>query len=187
MGIMRRAVLRQSNNSNAITHPSSPTYSTLATATDGSHKINANTALAATSAEVVNPLQPGNWSAHRSKEVEHNPRYFTKQEAQQLGEELKNKREGVAATRTALKKLSKIDDADVEIHKAHRKYLGHIADNELKKVRSNAGLARKLHGMRGQYAAIGASVEAAQTKADQRVSEAKQRVKANLAAVHEYF
>jgi hypothetical protein len=39
------------------------------------------------------------------------------------------------------------------VHKEHRKYEGAVAENELGKKRSDAGLAKKLHSMRPGYAA----------------------------------
>jgi hypothetical protein len=57
----------------------------------------------------------------------------------------KEKTDGARQSKRAYKALTKIEAADKTVHKEHRKYEGAVAENELGKKRSDAGLAKKLH------------------------------------------
>ena len=62
------------------------------------------------------------------------------------------------------------------VHKEHRKYEGAVAENELKKVRGNAVLAKKLHGMRPGYARLGLGIDKADSDARGRIDAIKAKL-----------
>ncbi len=143
----------------------------------GGHAIDRNKVLAPTSLGVVNPSTPGNWSTVRTMPVLHEPGYLTKDEADMLRELAKDKTQGARQSVRAMKSLEKIEQADATVHKAHKKYLGVVADGELTKVRSNARLARKLHGQRPAYSQLDESLQRAEAIAEQRVQQLQQRIR----------
>ncbi len=143
----------------------------------GGHAIDKNKVLAPTGEGVVNPSTPGNWSSIRTVPVLHEPGYFTKDEADMLGELAKEKTQGARQSVRAMKSLGRIEQADTQVHKAHKKYLGVAADGELEKVRSNARLARKLHGQRPAYTQMSESLQRAEEVASQRVAQLQQRIR----------
>src|SRR4028119_2055694 len=115
---------------------------------DGSHAIDKSKVLASTDTSVITPLNPGNFSSIRSVPVVPDPRYFDREQADKLKELAKKKTDGARQSKRAYKSLAKIEVADLTVHKEHRKYEGAVAENELGKKRSDAGLAKKLHSMR---------------------------------------
>ncbi|OUL36374.1 hypothetical protein BV372_08125 [Nostoc sp. T09] len=146
----------------------------------GDHAIDTDKVLAATDDNVINPLQPGNWESIRSQDVVSSPQYFTKEQAQQLRETAKAKTEGATASKKAYKSLEKIEKADTAVHKSHRGYQKTVANCEAEKLRSNARLARRLHGLRPEYTQMGKGVENAASKADARILELRTKVKAGM-------
>ena len=143
---------------------------------DGGHAINKSKVLAQTDAAVITPTTPGNFGSIRSVPVVPAPRYFTKDEADGVKELAKEKTEGARNSKRAYKALGKIEAADAVVHKEHRKYEGVVADNELKKVRSNAGLAKKLHGLTPGYARLGLGIDKAESDARTRIDAIKAKL-----------
>ncbi len=143
---------------------------------DGNHAIDKSKVLAATDAGVISPTNPGNFGSIRTAPVVPEPRYFDKEEAAKLKELAKEKTEGARHAKKAYKSLSKIEVADATVHKSHRKYEGVVAGEELKKVRSNAGLAKKLHGLRPGYSKLGIGIDKAESDARTRIDEIKAKL-----------
>jgi hypothetical protein len=148
----------------------------LSVSNDGSHAINKSKVLAATDAGVITPNSPGNFSSIRSVPVVPNPRYFTKEEADAMKGLAKEKTDGARQSKRAYKSLEKIEAADKTVHKEHRKYEGAVAENELGKKRSDAGLAKKLHGLRPGYARLGLGIDKADSDARTRIDEIKAKL-----------
>ena len=146
------------------------------TSNDGSHAIDKSKVLAATDAGVITPANPGNFGSIRTAPVVPEPRYFDKEEAQGLKKLAKEKTEGARHSKKAYKSLSQIEMADATVHKSHRKYEGVVAGEELKKVRSNAGLAKKLHGLTPGYARLGLGIDKAESDARTRIDAIKAKL-----------
>jgi hypothetical protein len=143
---------------------------------DGSHAIDKSKVLAKTDSEVITPNSPGNFSSTRSVPVVPDPRYFDREQADKLKELAKEKTEGARLSKRAYKSLAKIEVADKTIHKEHRKYEGTVAENELGKKRSDAGLAKKLHSMRPGYARLGLGIDKADSDARARIDAIKTKL-----------
>jgi hypothetical protein len=148
----------------------------LASSNDGSHAIDKSKVLAQTDALVITPNTPGNFSSIRSVPVVPDPRYFDREQADKLKELAKEKTDGARQSKRAYKSLAKIEAADKTVHKEHRKYEGVIAENELGKKRSDAGLAKKLHSMRPGYARLGLGIDKADSDARIRIDEIKAKL-----------
>ena len=145
----------------------------LSAGNDGSHAIDKSKVLAQTDAAVITPTNPGNFGSIRSVPVVPAPRYFTKDEADGVKELAKEKTEGARNSKRAYKALGKIEAADAVVHKEHRKYEGVVAENELKKVRGNASLAKKLYGLTPGYARLGLGMDKAENNARVRIDKIK--------------
>jgi hypothetical protein len=145
-------------------------------ANDGNHAIDKSKVLASTNTSVIRPLSPGNFSSIRSVPVVPDPRYFTKEEADAMKGLAKEKTDGARQSKRAYKALTKIEAADKTVHKEHRKYEGAVAENELGKKRSDAGLAKKLHGLRPGYARLGLGIDKADSDARTRIDSIKAKL-----------
>jgi hypothetical protein len=143
---------------------------------DGSHAIDKSKVLASTDTSVTTPLNPGNFSSIRSVPVVPDPRYFDREQADKLKELAKEKTDGARQSKRAYKSLAKIEAADKTVHQQHRKYEGAVAENELGKKRSDAGLAKKLHGMRPGYARLGLGIDKADSDARTRIDAIKAKL-----------
>jgi hypothetical protein len=143
---------------------------------DGNHAINKSKVLAQTDTFVITPNTPGNFSSIRSVPVVPDPRYFTKEEADAMKGLAKDKTDGARQSKRAYKSLAKIEAADKTVHKEHRKYEGAVAENELGKKRSDAGLAKKLHGLRPGYARLGLGIDKADSDARTRIDAIKAKL-----------
>jgi hypothetical protein len=143
---------------------------------DGSHAIDKSKVLAQTDAQAITPNSPGNFSSIRSVPVVPDPRYFTKEEADAIKGLAKEKTDGARQSKRAYKSLAKIEAADKTVHKEHRKYEGAVAENELGKKRSDAGLAKKLHSMRPGYARLGLGIDKADSDARARIDAIKAKL-----------
>jgi hypothetical protein len=143
---------------------------------DGNHAIDKSKVLAQTDAGVITPNTPGNFSSIRSVPVVPDPRYFTKEEADAMKGLAKDKTEGARQSKRVYKFLAKIEAADKIVHKEHRKYEGAVAENELGKKRSDAGLAKKLHSMRPGYARLGLGIDKADSDARTRIEAIKAKL-----------
>jgi hypothetical protein len=143
---------------------------------DGGHAINKTKVLASTDTSVITPLYPGDFSSIRSVPVVPAPRCFTKEEADAMKGLAKEKTDGARQSKRAYKSLAKIEAADKTVHKEHRKYEGAVAENELGKKRADAGLAKKLHGMRPGYARLGLGIDKADSDARTRIDEIKAKL-----------
>jgi hypothetical protein len=143
---------------------------------DGSHAIDKSKVLAQTDALVITPKTPGNFSSIRSVPVVPDPRYFTKEEADAMKGLAKEKTDGARQSKRAYKSLAKIEVADKTVHQEHRKYEGAVAENELGKKRSDAGLAKKLHGLRPGYARLGLGIDKANSDARTRIDAIKAKL-----------
>jgi hypothetical protein len=145
-------------------------------ANDGNHALDKSKVLAQTDALVITPNTPGNFSSIRSVPVVPDPRYFTKEEADAMKGLAKEKTDGARQSKRAYKSLVKIEAADKTVHKEHRKYEGAVAENELGKKRSDAGLAKKLHGLRPGYARLGLGIDKADSDARTRIDAIKAKL-----------
>jgi hypothetical protein len=143
---------------------------------DGSHAIDKSKVLASTDTSVTTPLNPSNFSSIRSVPVVPDPRYFNRQQADKLKELAKQKTDGASQSKRAYKSLAKIEAADKTVHKEHRKYEGAVAENELGKKRADAGLAKKLHGLRPGYARLGLGIDKADSDARTRIDAIKAKL-----------
>jgi hypothetical protein len=143
---------------------------------NGNHAIDKSKVLSSTDTSVITPLSPGNFSSIRSVPVVPDPRYFDKEQADALKGLAKEKIDGARQSKRAYKSLAKIEAADKTVHKEHRKYEGAVAENELGKKRSDAGLAKKLHGMRPGYARLGLGIDKADSNARTRIDEIKAKL-----------
>ncbi|MGL5063772.1 MAG: hypothetical protein ACRC62_27615 [Microcoleus sp.] len=142
----------------------------------GGHAIDKSKVLAATAPGVITPENPGNFTSIRTAPIVPNPRYCDRDTADKLKELAKQKTEDARHTKRAYKALTRIEEADATVHKAHRKYEGAVAENELKKKRSDAGLAKKLHGLRPGYARLGMGIDKADSDARTRIDAIKTRL-----------
>ncbi len=88
----------------------------------------------------------------------------------------KKKPRALATQKKAYKSLIQIEEADAKVHKAHRKYEGAVATNELTKKKADAGLAKKLHGLRPGYARLGVGLEKAENRATERIEAIKAKL-----------
>ena len=88
----------------------------------------------------------------------------------------KEKTEGARYAKKAYKSLTQIEEADAKVHKAHRKYEGAVAVNELTKKKADVGLAKKLHGLRPGYARLGVGLEKAENLATERIEAIKAKL-----------
>ncbi|MEG4121865.1 hypothetical protein QUA43_30910 [Microcoleus sp. N9_B4] len=148
---------------------------------DGSHNIDKSRVLQATSPDAISPMNPGNFAAgERSVPIVPAPRYFSKEEKDAVKKLAKEKTEGARHSKTAYEKLGMIEAADAKVHKAHRKYEGVVADNELKKIRANAGLAKHLHSLRPGYARLGLGIDKAENNARTRIDEITAKLTAGM-------
>jgi hypothetical protein len=143
---------------------------------NGSHAIDKSKVLAQTDALVITPKTPGNFSSIRSVPVVPDPRYFTKEEADAMKTLAKEKTDGARQSKRAYKSLAKIEAADKTVHKEHRKYESAVAESELGKKRSDAGLAKKLHGLRPGYARLGLGIDKADSDARTRIDAIKAKL-----------
>ena len=143
---------------------------------DGSHAIDKSKVLAQTDALVITPKTPGNFSSIRSVPVVPDPRYFTKEEADAMKGLAHEKTDGARQSKRAYKSLAKIEAADKTVHKEHRKYEAAVAENELGKKRSDAGLAKKLPGLRPGYARLGLGIDLADSDARTRIDAIKAKL-----------
>ncbi|MFB8797455.1 MAG: hypothetical protein U7126_28755 [Microcoleus sp.] len=150
--------------------------SQLATSNDGGHAIDKSKVLAATAPGVITPQNPGNFSSIRSIPVVPAPRYFDREEADRIKELAKEKTDGAKQSKRAYAALIKIEEADKSVHKSHRKYEGAVAENELGKKRADAGLAKKLHGLRPGYARLGLGIDKAENDARTRIDAIKSKL-----------
>jgi hypothetical protein len=146
------------------------------TVNDGNHAIDKSKVLAQTDAGVITPNTPGNFDSIRSVPVVPAPRYFTKEEADAMKGLAKEKTDGARQSKRAYKALGKIEAADKTVHKEHRKYERAVAENELGKKRADAGLAKKLHGLRPGYARLGLLIDKADSDARTRIDEIKAKL-----------
>jgi hypothetical protein len=156
-----------------ITGKSNSTESALS---QSGHNINHSQVLKPTVVDVINPLNPGNWSSVRTAPINHDPRYFTKEEADGLKNLATAKADGARQSQRAYKSLKKIESSDAQVHNAHRGYIRGVADSELHKQRANAATGRHLHALRPEYAKLGMGLEAADNKAQNRINELKVKI-----------
>ena len=108
------------------------------------------------------------------------PVNFDLEEADRLQALAKEKTHAARKSKRAYKALGKIDEADKLVHKSHRKYEGAVAENELGKKRADAGLAKKLHGMRPGYARLGLGIDKADNDARTRIDGIKAKLTAGM-------
>jgi hypothetical protein len=155
---------------------SGQTAGKISASNDGSHAIDKLKVLASTDTSVITPLNPGNFSSIRSVSVVPDPRYFDREQADKLKELAKEKTDGARQSKRPYNALTKIEVADKTVHKEHRKYEGAVAENELGKKRSDAGLAKKLHGLRPGYARLGLGIDRADSDARTRIDAIKAKL-----------
>lgn len=163
MGFLARFTGKSESNNNSLT--------------SGGHNINTERALAPTAADVINPMNAGSWQSIRTAPINHEPRYFTKEEADGLKKLATAKQDGARQTKRAYNSLKKIENADAQVHASHRGYIRGVADSELVKKRSDAATVKHLHTLRPEYAKLGLGVERAEDKAQARIDELKAKIK----------
>ncbi|MEG4318769.1 MULTISPECIES: hypothetical protein [unclassified Microcoleus] len=145
--------------------------------TQADHAIDKSKVLAATAPGVITPNNPGNFDSLRTVPVVPSPRYFDREQADKLKELAKEKTDGARQSKRAYNALTKIEEADKSVHKSHRKYEGAVAENELGKKRADAGLAKKLHGLRPGYARLSRGIDKADSDARTRIDAIKARLR----------
>ncbi|MEH2151044.1 hypothetical protein [Nostoc sp.] len=143
----------------------------------GGHGIDKNRVLAPTDPTVINPVNAGNWETVRTAVINDTPRYYTKIEADALKQLSKQKREEARQAKRAYKSLKSLEEADAQVHTAHRGYIKGVASQELTKKRADASTARHLHTLRPEYARLGFGLDRAENKAQQRIEELKAKIK----------
>ena len=143
----------------------------------GGHAIDKAQVLKATDSNTVNPLQPGGWTTVRTAPVLHDPRYFSKEEARALRGLATDKTDGARQSRRAYRSLAKIEQADATVHRAHKTYLGKVADSELIKLQANGRLAKHLHAIRPAYAKLDATIDRSEANADKRIAELTAKIR----------
>jgi hypothetical protein len=148
--------------------------------TDGNHEIKNDNVLGHTSNDVPSPTNPGQWISIRSVPVVHDPRYFSKQEADVLWAARKQSTQGKEQAKRAFKHLAKIEGNDSEVHKAHKKYIGKVADAELVKLSANAKLARHFHALRPEYAQLGQGLANSEARASERVQGIQAKIRGSF-------
>ena len=148
----------------------------LSATNDGNHAIDKSKVLAQTDAGVITPTNPGNFGSIRTAPVVPAPQYFDRDQADALKKLAKEKTEDARHTKKAYKSLGKIEKADATVHRSHRKYEGEVATNELGKLRSNASLAKKLHGLTPGYARLGLGIDKAESDARVRIDAIKAKL-----------
>lgn len=148
---------------------------------DGGHNIDKSRVLQATSPDAISPMNPGTFAAgERSVPIVPAPRYFKKEEASAIKKLAKEKTEDARHSKKAYEALGTIEAADAKVHKSHRKYEGVVADNELKKIRANAGLAKHLHSLRPGYARLGLGIDKAENNARTRIDAITAKLTAGM-------
>ena len=152
------------------------TAGNLAATNEGGHAIDKSKVLQTTAPGVITPNNPGNFGSVRTVPVLPEPRYFDREEADRLKELAKEKTDGARQSKRAYGALIKIEEADKSVHKSHRKYEGAVAENELGKKRADAGLAKKLHGLRPGYARLGLGIDKADSDARTRIDAIKAKL-----------
>ncbi|BBD67969.1 hypothetical protein NIES4072_47190 [Nostoc commune NIES-4072] len=168
MGILTRITSAAKSSSNKSNE------STLST---GGHGIDKNRVLAPTDPTVINPMNAGTWETVRTAPINDKPRYFNKAEADALKVVARQKREEARQAKRAYKSLKSLEEADAQVHTAHRGYIKKVADHELTKKRADATTARHLHTLRPEYAQLGFGLDRAENKAQQRIEELKAKIK----------
>jgi hypothetical protein len=143
-------------------------------ATSGAHQIDKSKVLRPTDGQAFSPHNPGEFESLRSVPVCKAPRYFNREEASALRLMAEEKTSAAKATKRAYKSLRKIDDADTVVHGAHYRYARRVAGNEVQKLQSTQTYARRLHGLRPQYAALAAGLEQAEKQAAVSISAIKE-------------
>jgi len=137
------------------------------------HSISASSALMPTDEAVIRPTMSGSWSSLRTQPIIAEPRYFTELETKSMVEQAKNRVKGAKNTVKTYRALSAMEQADAMVHTAHRGYQAQMAKGEMQKLKSNAQLAKTLHGLRPGYTAAQLMVSGAEQRASNRVVELK--------------
>ena len=140
---------------------------------NNNHAISTHSALMPTDQNVIRPGMAGNWSTIRTVPTLADPRYFSEMESKAFVEMGKARVKGAKDTVKAYQALSAVEQADATVHTAHRGYQAQMAKGEMQKLKSNAQLAKTLHGLRPGYAAAQLAIAGADEKASSRVAELK--------------
>lgn len=135
----------------------------------GGHAINTSSLMAATSAGVINPNNPGDMTNIRTMPVLTAQRVFSKQEADAMENLEAQSAHSTQHTVRALGAMRKVEGLDATRQSAYRSYQLGVSRAELRKVKSNAQLGKALHGQRAQYAALGVGLQSAMETADHAV------------------
>ena len=139
------------------------------------HAIRTSAALMPTDPRVIRPGMAGNWSSIASNPIVEDPRYFYELESKALVTMARAKVKGAKDTVKAYQALSAIEQSDATVHTAHRGYQAQMAKGEAQKLKSNAQLAKTLHGLRPGYAAAQLAIAGADQQASNRVAELKSK------------
>ena len=139
------------------------------------HAISTRSALMPTDPDVIRPGMSGTWSSIRTSPVLADPRYFSELESKACVALGKARVKGAKDTVKAYQALSAVEQADATVHTAHRGYQAQMAKGEMQKLKSNAQLAKTLHGLRPGYAAAQLAIAGADQQASNRVAELKSK------------
>ncbi|OLP15615.1 hypothetical protein BST81_25415 [Leptolyngbya sp. 'hensonii'] len=118
------------------------------------------------------PVAPGgDLDTLRSAPLVQQPRYFDKPQADALQQLASDRTAGARQTVRAYNHLTRIEEADTRVHRAHRRYQGAVADNKLTRDRADARLQRKGQQLRPEYERLHQGVQRATQNADTRIAE----------------
>jgi hypothetical protein len=144
------------------------------TTAHGSHSIDPATVMHSHGG--ISPINPGNFGTIRTLPLVPSPRYFSKEESDQLRQMAKQKRKDAIATRQVYKALASVEESDALVHVSHRAYEGVSAASELQKKRADAQLARQLHSQRSSYSRLHYGLELAGQQAQLRIQAAQEQM-----------
>ena len=143
---------------------------------EGGHGINSSSLLAPTNPNALSPTNPGNLTNVRTHKIVDQPRFFTKEQADQLCTNEALASYILKHTKRAFGALGRQEGNDAELQQTYRTYQTRVATAEAKKVRSNANYGKVLQGMRAGYAQLGYGYQQVEMAATQRVTEIKARL-----------
>lgn len=146
----------------------------------GGHGLSTGSLMAVTDGSAITPTNPGDLTNLRTRPVVTNLRTYTREEAEAIALQTALNEHTTQQTVKAYRNMGKQETLDATVQSAYRNYQGKVAAAEMRKVKSNARLGKQLHGMRGQYAALGYGLHSAQVAADHQVAVLKAKLTGGL-------
>ncbi|MBP0020272.1 MAG: hypothetical protein J7647_22295 [Cyanobacteria bacterium SBLK] len=147
--------------------------STASTASNGDHNIDRDRVLAPTTNDVFTPTNPGTLETMRTAPIVPRPRYFTREEANAIGELATEAKSNATHTKRAYKHLRTLEETDTTVTKEHFRYGRKVAGKEVEKQQARTLYAKKLHRLRPAYAALGTGYDQTVSKANEAVNAIK--------------